>query len=135
MSLTHGQNPRKHNIWTFAEEINESSHDYMHKCPCICLEHNSIIYLNSKLIIFAILHFPPTMMVAIMVLFSSYPLWDGQGCGTSNTCCSVSNLCANSPPWFIKHLSSSTSDNIEPRFCRPNTDGSTPIEVVELYVQ
>ena len=78
--------------------------------------------------------------------FSSYsksfypndPLWDGNGngCGTSNTCCSVSNLYTKSPPWFIKHLSSSTSDNIiEMRLCKPHGDGSTPIEVVELYVQ
>ena len=72
MSLTHGQNPHKH-IWTFAEAIDESSHDYRHKCPCICSEHNSIIYPNSKLIIFAILHFPPTMMVAIMILFRVIP--------------------------------------------------------------
>jgi hypothetical protein len=26
-------------------------------------------------------------------LYPNDPLWDGKGCGTSNTCCSVSNLC------------------------------------------
>ena len=40
------------------------------------------------------------------------------------------------PPWFVKTLSSPTSDNIEMRLCHVvNSDGSTPIEIVELYVQ
>ena len=58
------------------------------------------------------------------------PLWDGKGCGPTNSCCSF-----NSPPWFARDLSSPTTDNIEMRVCRPNTDGSTPIEIVELYIQ
>ena len=33
VSLTHGQNPRKH-IWTFAGASDESTHDYYYKCPC-----------------------------------------------------------------------------------------------------
>ena len=45
------------------------------------------------------------------------------------------NLCTNSPPWFIKHLPSVTTDNVEMRLCAPTTDGSTPIEIVELHVQ
>lgn len=68
-------------------------------------------------------------------LRASDPLWDGQGCGPSNTCCSVSSGCNKSPPWFIKHLSSYTNDNVEMRVCRPDGSGSTPIEIVELYVQ
>ena len=43
--------------------------------------------------------------------------------------------CNNSPPWFIKHLSSTTTDDVEMTLCKPRTDGSTPIEIVELYVQ
>ena len=60
------------------------------------------------------------------------PLWDGQGCGRLNTCCSFNN-----PPWFMKELSSSTSDDIEMSLCadeaRSNED--VPVEVIELYVQ
>ena len=59
------------------------------------------------------------------------PLWDGKGCGPTNTCCSFNN-----PPWFIKNLHSSTTDDVEMRLCKPYGDiGSTPIELVELYVQ
>ncbi len=34
VSLTHGQNPRKH-IWTFAGAIDEAASDPSYKCPCI----------------------------------------------------------------------------------------------------
>ena len=43
--------------------------------------------------------------------------------------------CNKSPPWFMKHLPSTTNDNVEKRLCKPAGSGSTPIEIVELYVQ
>ena len=59
-------------------------------------------------------------------------LWDGQGCGRLNTCCSFNN-----PPWFMKELPSSTSDDIEMRLCadQERSDEGTNFESVELYVQ
>ena len=70
------------------------------------------------------------------ILYPNDPLWDGEGCGPNNTCCSVPNVCGNnSPPWFIKHLPSYTTDDVEMRMCRPDGSGTTPIELVELYVQ
>ncbi len=57
------------------------------------------------------------------------PLWDGKGCGRTNTCCSF-----NTPPWFVKGLSSPTTENIEMRMCQPDGSGTTPFELVELYV-
>ena len=41
----------------------------------------------------------------------------------------------SSPPWFIKHLESPTTDSVEMRLCKPYSIGTTPIEVIELYVQ
>ena len=46
------------------------------------------------------------------VLQPADPLWDGKGCGPTNTCCSF-----NTPPWFVKDLSSATTDNIEMHGC------------------
>ena len=46
------------------------------------------------------------------IFYGDDPLWDGDGCGEFNTCCSW-----NSPPWFMKQLSSTTSDDIEMRLC------------------
>ena len=134
VSLTCGRNPRKH-IWTFAGAADETSFSPNFKCPCIT--SSSMTYIPSFI---GNDYFCDT---SLSNPYSSYskgfypddPLWDGNGCGSSNTCCSVSNLCTKSPPWFIKHLSSSTTDNVEMRLCKPNANGSTPVEVVELYVQ
>ena len=57
------------------------------------------------------------------------PLWDGARCGRSSTCCSF-----NSPPWFMKQLSSSTSDDLELRVCRDQERIDEDVNV-ELYVQ
>ena len=131
VSLTHGQSPRKH-IWTFAGASDETSrYSSTFKCPCI----------NTNIS-------PPRVPgfvgndyfcdTALSLYYNSVPwrfqpsdpLWDGKGCGPINTCCSF-----NHPPWFVKNLPSPTTDDVEMRSCRPGTDGSTPIEIVELYVQ
>ena len=59
-------------------------------------------------------------------------LWDGQGCGRLNTCCSFNN-----PPWFMKQLPASTRDNIEMRLCTDQERSNEDIvfETLELYVQ
>ena len=115
VSLTYDRNPRKH-IWTFAGAADETSNTPTFKCPCINR------YMSTSTI--RIPSFIGNDLFCDTSLSSSYgsysrgfypsdPLWDGNGCGSSNTCCSVSNLCTKSPPWFIKHLSSSTTDNVE----------------------
>ena len=137
VSLTHGQNPRKH-IWTFAGAADESTYRPEIKCPCINTNiHSSTIRIASFI---GNDYFCDT---SLSNRYSSYskgfypsdPLWDGQGCGPTNACCSVPSECNNSPPWFIKNLSSPTTDEVEMRLCRPDGSGSTPIEIVELYVQ
>ena len=60
------------------------------------------------------------------------PLWDGQGCGPTSSCCTF-----NSPPWFNVQLSSPTTDNIEVRICATNgfQIEDTPTEHIELDVK
>ena len=131
ISLTHGRNPRKH-IWTFAAALHEVI--YSHReliCPCTNI-HNPVTipippYVGSD-------YFCDTGSEG-HVQFRFYPndpLWDGQGCGRLNTCCSF-----NKPPWFIKELPSSTSDDIEMRLCADQSRGDEDVnfESVELYVQ
>ena len=131
VSLTHGQSPRKH-IWTFAGAADETSSNPTYKCPCINTALSSS-YVPSFV---GNDYFCDTAYSAYYTTYSPYPLetadplWDGEGCGPTNTCCSF-----NSPPWFVKALTSPTTDSIEMRMCKPTTDGSTPIETVELYVQ
>ena len=130
VSLTHGQSPRKH-IWTLAGASDETSSNPTFKCPCI----------NTNISPSRVPDFVGNDYFCDTALSSHYgnvaqafqpsdPLWDGKGCGPTNTCCSF-----NHPPWFIKNLPSPTTDDVEMRLCRPATDGTTPIEIVELYVQ
>ena len=41
-------------------------------------------------------------------VFMDDPLWDGEGCSGSSTCCSF-----NSPPWVCQHLKYHTSDGLD----------------------
>ena len=120
VSLTHGS-PRQH-IWTFAVGRSEFN-NVDDSCPCdatiniiippfvgedyFCESgHNSGPYTG---------------------FFPDDPLWDGDGCTASSTCCSFNN-----PPYFTKQLPSPTTDDIEARLCDVNR---APIEFIELYVQ
>ncbi len=130
VSLTHGRNPRKH-IWSFAGALDEINGNDYHKCPCI----NTALTSSRVPSFVGNDYFCDTAYRIIYTGYSPYPLqtgdplWDGRGCGYRSTCCSF-----NSPPWFIKNLSSTTADDIEMRMCRPNSYG-LPLEIVDLYVQ
>ena len=137
VSLTHGQNPRKH-IWTFAGASDESTHNSAYKCPCTntAISPASIpSYIGNDYFCDTA---PSVYFTSVSSwttrLYTSKPLWDGEGCGSSDMCCFFPGG-YSTPPWFAKDLPSSTTDNIEMRLCRPGSDGSTPIEIVELYVQ
>ena len=131
ISLTHGHDPRKH-IWTFAAAIEEVTITHRNGlCPCTNI-HNPVTipippYVGSD-------YFCDTASeTAVQYKFyPNDPLWDGQGCGRLNTCCSFNN-----PPWFMKELPSSTSDDIEMRLCTNGgrTEEDVPVQVIELYVQ
>ena len=137
VSLTHGQNQREH-IWTFAGASDETSFDSSFKCPCINTNINPPptvpSFIGSDYFCDTALESRWNSISDLASVHVSDPLWDGEGCGSTNTCCNDPQREVN-PPWFVKTLSSPTSDNIEMRMCRPGTDGSTPFEIVEFYVQ
>ena len=68
----------------------------------------------------------------ILTSQSSSPLWAGGYCSgvASGPCCGD----VNNPPWFVKELSESTSDDIEVRLMGMSNE-DTPIELIELYIQ
>ena len=131
ISLTHGCSRRQH-IWTFAAALHEvltSFRNYI--CPCTNIHNPTFIpippFVGND-------YFCDTAS-AQRFQFKFYPndpLWDGQGCGPLNTCCSF-----NSPPWFMKQLSTATTDDIEMRLCADSgrSDEDITFETVELYVQ
>ena len=133
VSLTHGF-PRQH-IWSFAAGHDEGnslpSYPY-NRCPCVAGSTNgnripSFVGQN---------YFCESGITQWDGRFIFWPngdpLWDGQGCGPTSTCCTF-----NSPPWFNVQLSSSTTDDIEVRICGNEAiaNEDTPIQVVELYVK
>ena len=130
ISLTHGQNPRKH-IWTFAAALQETLVHPNSLCPCTNVHSNVNVPIPS----FVGSDYFCDTASSQHYEFRFYPddpLWDGHGCGTLNTCCAF-----NSPPWFMKQLSASTADNIEIRLCAdsPRSDEDIVFETLELYVQ
>ena len=128
VSVTHGS-PQQH-IWTFAAGRSEGS--YTGICPCdtssdirvppfvgedyFCESGVNEAWGNRHL----------------WTLHSNDTLWDGEDCLPSSTCCSQHN-----PPYFIKQLPTSTTDDIEARVCLHTISiyGNIAVELVELYVQ
>ena len=133
VSLTHGQNPRKH-IWSFVNALRETdTHSNEHICPCTSprstMQQHIPNFVGSDYFCDA---GTPTWG-SIGVLYTGDPLWDGQGCGLQSTCCTFNN-----PPWFCKTLPQPTTEDIEVRICADEesfTNEDSPIELIELYVQ
>lgn len=134
VTITHGF-PREH-IWTFASawyETYDGGSQYI--CPC-----TNVNYPHS-------LEIPPWVgndyfcdsgayerhTTSDCMWFLDDPLWDGQGCGSTSTCCEF-----NSPPWFNKVLPEATTDDIEVRLCGSGgflNDEDSPVQLIEIYVR
>ena len=124
VSLTHSS-PRRH-IWTFAAGTSEAEPTRDDACPC-----------DASIAI----RVPPFVGNDYFCesgvnagnwggLHPDDPLWDGQNCTSSSTCCSF-----NTPPYFVKQLPTSTTDSIEARLCLWQHNEDAPIELIEIYVQ
>ncbi len=127
VSITHG-NLTQH-IWTFASAFGELSSFSRPVCPCFTTPGSA----------------PPPSFVGEdyfcdtgnpgnpeRIFYSDDPLWDGEGCGGPNMCCSFNN-----PPWFYRSLPQATTNDIEMRVCR-NEVGSIEdiaIEIIDFFVQ
>ena len=132
VSLTHGNNPRVH-IWTFAAALDEVGSQPSLNCPCTNVQQAASATPPPNFV--GDNYFCDTGSITIAphnTLHVSDPLWDGAGCGQTNNCCSL-----NDPPWFLRQLPSTTTDDIEMRLCHEQhtTDEDSPLEVIEIYVR
>ena len=129
VSLTHGS-PRQH-IWTFASSASEIiDPNFSYYCPCDGATNVNIPpFVGEDYFCESGHNSGPTDSI-YGTFFPDDPLWDGDGCSDSSTCCSFNN-----PPYFTKELPSPTSDDIEARLCHFFSDRDTPIEFMELYVK
>ena len=134
ISITHGS-PHQH-IWTFACGVDEGT-GLAGNCPCVAGSHIGRYNQNYIPSFVGQNYFCETGLTQWPntngVLYSDGdPLWDGQGCGPTSSCCTF-----NSPPWFNVTLSSPTTNDIEVRICenQGSNDVDTPIQLIELYVK
>ena len=122
VSLTHG-NPRQH-IWTFAAAARMDG-----ICdPCRTESRPESVGIDF----FCDSGNPRSSSATSGTFHSDNPLWDGDECVADNECCPTDN-----PPYFLKTLPQSTTDNIEMRVCRNErrSNEDIAIETVEIYVQ
>ena len=126
VSITQGS-PRQH-VWTFAA----AQYEYDTGLTCFCI--NPAILIGPQ-------YLPPPFIgddyfcetgadarPSRGEFLSDDPLWDGEGCGPTSTCCELNN-----PPWFCKRLPDSTNDDIEVRIC-VNRNKDIAIEQIEVYI-
>ena len=132
VSVTYGS-PRQH-IWSFVGGLDEGMYGNLGSvCPCVTGSTSgsripSFVGQN---------YFCESGLTRYSGIFGNFypngdPLWDGQGCGPTSSCCTF-----NSPPWFNVTLSSPTTDDIEVRICGNEAiaNEDTPIQLIELYVK
>ena len=123
VSLTHGS-PRQH-IWTFAAAASETLTD-AEGCPCNGATVTIPPFVGGDYFCESGVNSGSVSVI----FYPEDPLWDGEGCSSSSSCCSFNN-----PPYFTKQLPSPTSDPIEARLCRWETADDSPVEFMELYVK
>ena len=139
VSLTHGLSPREH-VWTFAAGLHKRTGEFIDSVGR-CNDAGSPLpptfvgndyFCESGNPRHIQMSPPPPTPPPNPPFYSADPLWDGDGCDTTITCCVF-----NTPPWFHKQLSDLSTDDIEMRVCI-NEDVSNEdvaIDIVEIYAQ
>ena len=133
VSLTYGQ-PRQH-IWTVAaalDELENTNYGMHMRCPCTspssAATRTPSFVGNDYFCETGV----PLGQPWTKKFYSDDPLWDGEGCGPTSTCCSFNN-----PPWFCKQLPESTNAGLEMRLCGAGypENANTPIELIEIFIK
>ena len=127
VSITRGS-PRQH-VWSLFAGVWSDYTDSNNSCPCaggtspqsfvgnnyFCESGNRGRYIS-------------------LFLFTSDPLWDGQGCySLEASCCTVPNI-----PWFYRNYNSTkTTDYLELRVCgdEGTSNDDAPVSMYEIYVK
>ena len=129
VSITRGS-PRQH-VWTLMAGFSDSSTS-LNACPC---NNGSTVSVPSFIGNNYFCESGNTGSgFAYHILYTSDPLWDGQGCGsTESPCCNVPGI-----PWFHRDYgNTTTTDYIELRVCadqRADWEDS-PVSYYEIYVK
>lgn len=136
VSVTHGNPGSRQHIWSFVAALYETSPSYRIQAVCACTNTNfewtpnnveDIAFVGNN-------YFcdtgNPGPTHSPNAVYLDDPLWDGEGCGPTSTCCEFNN-----PPWFCVTLPQPTTDDIELRNCHDENmnDEDLNIQLVEIY--
>ena len=129
ISITRGS-PRQH-VWTLMAGLGDSYFEDTYNCPC---NSGSTVSVPSFVGNDYFCESGNSNKNYAEILYTSDPLWDGQGCGSlEGPCCSAPGL-----PWFHRDYGSyTTNDYIELRICSEEStiNEDTPVHFYELYVK
>ena len=133
VAVMHGS-PRQH-IWSFVAGAFENYTSYTEElCPCDTSYNISIpSFVGDDYFCESGYIWPGFFNYGEIYSFHpDDPLWDGDVCHSSSTCCTFNN-----PPYFIKYLDNPTTDDIELRLrcTRRLHRDNIAVELVEIYVK
>ena len=121
VSVTYRPSLNRMHIWTFAAGLTNSiAYHGSRSCPCSNTGNSYEIKI------------PAFIGNDYFCEGGNDPLWDGQACIRSSTCCSF-----NRPPKFCRELPEPTCADIEVRLMadEPTSNEDVLIRLIELYVQ
>ena len=126
VSITRGS-PRQH-VWTLVVGQSESDTSSS-SCPC---NNGSAESVQSFIGNNYFCESGNPNSGTSQILYTSDPLWDGQGCGSfESPCCNVPGI-----PWFHRDYgSNTTTDYIELRVCASASSEDSPVSYYEIYVK
>ena len=127
VSITLG-NPRKH-VWTYASGYSD---DISHTSNCPCSSTSGVGAYQ-----FVGEHYHcesgttgDPLQQPSDAYFTADPLWDGNGCvSTNNNCCTDAGL-----PWFYRQFPTTQQDDIEVRLCVDEVASNEGITVDQLQL-
>ena len=131
MDITRG-NPRQQ-VWSFASSTSRMTLAYI--CPC---SNRSLNIPTTNVPTFVGSNYfcdcgaPPYTTEPAGKHYYSHIMWSGTDCPPDSTCCSF-----NTPPWFWRVLSNSTTDDIEVRQCAnaSPSDENVDAMIIEVYIK
>ena len=135
--MTHGPAGSRQHIWTFAATLDEQGRDGYRRYNCPCTNTN-VTWPYQVPSFIGNDYFCDTGNRGprhnYIIYYPDDPLWDGEGCGYTSTCCEF-----NKPPWFCKSLPQPTSDDLELRLCNYLVNGGNGedklIYLVDIFIK
>ena len=126
VTISHG--PSQQHVWTLMGGYSELGTS-LNSCPC---NTGSSVSIPSSIGNNYFCESGNPNSGPSQILYTSDPLWDGQGCGSlESPCCNVPGI-----PWFHRDYgSNTTTDYIELRVCGDGSDEDSPVSYYEIYVK